>query len=77
MKPLQSLKHELNECHVHQLVMYTTVEMEKIQNDLNFFFQKGKKNKGKPLISIKMLLFLETIMASCTNFPATRVSSYQ
>ena len=51
-------------------------EMEKIQNDFNcsFFFSKWKKNSDKALISIKMLLLLETIMASCTNVPATRDS---
>ena len=35
------------------------------------FFQNGKKNNGKALISIKILLFLKTIMASCANVPAT------
>ena len=38
------------------------------------FFQNGKKNNNKAFISIKMLLFLETIMASCANVSATRVS---
>ena len=40
-----------------------------------FFFQSGQKSNYKALISIKMLLFLKTIMASCANIPATRVSS--
>ena len=74
MKLLQSL-NELNECHIRH-VTYVTVEMEKIQNDFNcLFFQSGKKSNGKAFISIKMLLFLKTIMASCANIPATRVSS--
>ena len=35
-----------------------------------FFFKSGKKSNDKALISIKTLLFLETIMASCANVPA-------
>ena len=35
-----------------------------------FFFKSGKKSNDRALISIKMLLFLETIMASCVNVPA-------
>ena len=31
-------------------------------------------NDDKALISIKMLLFLETIMAPCANVPPTRIS---
>ena len=47
--------------------------MEEIQNDLNcFFFQNGEKNNDKALISIKMLLFLETVITSCANVPTTR-----
>ena len=38
------------------------------------FFQNGKMNNDKALISIKMLLFLETMTTFCANVPATRVS---
>ena len=71
-----SQKYELNVCHIHH-VTYVMGEMEKIQNDFHclFFFQSGQKSNYKALISIKMLLFLKTIMASCANIPATRVSS--
>ena len=40
------------------------------------FFQSGKKSNDKALTLIKMLLFLKTIMASCANIPATKVSSW-
>ena len=73
MKLLQSQKYELNVCHVRH-VTYVTGEMEKIRNDFNclfFFFQSGKMSNDKALISIKMLLFLKIIMASCANIPAT------
>ena len=56
---------------------YMTGEMEKIKNYFNsLFFQSGKKSNDKALISIKMLLFLKIIMASCANIPATRFSSW-
>ena len=47
-------------------------------NDFNYFFfsKRKKENNEKALISIKMLLFFDTIMDSCTNVPATMVSSY-
>ena len=48
-------------------------DMEKFKMTVSFF-QNGKKNNGKALISIKMLLFLETIIAPCADVPATRVS---
>ena len=43
---------------------------------LSVFFLSGKKSNDKDLISIKMLLFLRTIMTSGVNVPVTRVSSY-
>ena len=58
------------------VVVYVTGDMEKSQNSFNyFFFQNGKTNYGQALISIEMLLFLETRIASCANVPVTRVSS--
>ena len=61
----ESQKYELNECHTRH-VTHMTGEMEKIQSDFKcLFFQSGKKSIGKALISIKLLLFLKAIMASC------------
>ena len=74
MKLLQSLKCELKKCHVRH-VTHVTGKMEKFKMTLTIcFVQNGKKNNDKALISIKMLPFLETIMASCTNVTAIRVS---
>ena len=74
MKLLQSLKCELKKCHTRHLT-YVAGKMEKFKMTSTIcFVQNGKKNNDKALISIKMLSFLETIMASCANFPATRVS---
>ena len=74
MKLLQSLKCELKKCHVRH-VTHVTGKMEKFKMTLTIcFVQNGKKNNDKALISIKMLPFLETIMASCANVTAIRVS---
>ena len=55
--------------------MYVTGEIEKFKMTLTVsFFQNGKKYNDKALILIKMLLFLETIMAAYANVSATRVS---
>ena len=71
----ECLKYKLNECHVRH-VTYVAGEMEKIRITLAvFFFKMEKKNKDKTLISIKMLLFFKTIMASFANVPAASVSS--
>ena len=54
---------------------YVTGEMEKIQNDFNcFFLLKRKKEQWQTFISIRMLLFLETITAFCAYVPAATVS---
>ena len=70
MKLLQSQKYELNVCHVRH-VTYVTGRWKKFRMILTVFFLSGKKSNDKALISIKMLLFLKTIMASCANIPAT------
>ena len=63
----------MNKCYVRH-VTYETGEMKNIQNDFNcLFFESGKRSNDKALISIKMLLFLGTIMAFCANIPATYI----
>ena len=56
---------------------YMTGEMEKFRMTLNVFsFQSGIKSNDKASVSIKMLLLLKTMIASCGNIPATQVSSW-
>ena len=66
----------MKECHVRH-VTYVTREVEKIQEDFNCFcFSKWKKEQRLSFDFNQMLLFLETIMASCANVPATTVSFF-